>query len=311
MPTPAEKRAAYAKELKKIASRYVTADDKMLRAIVAELQALRKEMAGLLLSSEGLQLEKLNSLQNGAEDMIDAFSKRLTPGIGNLAGQMLNLGSDAVVDPLNRMGFNLTAQAPDLALVNATVGNTARLVQNISMVMRLEIDRQLQLSVLGGQTPTQAMKGITDILGVRATDGVWGRLRRPEIVKGVAARAEAIFRTENTRILNLAMDSQQQVVAQAIPEIRKRWLASGDDRTRPSHLQTHIDTAANPIPVDFLFSVGSDLLRFPGDPNGSAEETINCRCSMATVVQELGPIETSLDKAIEQEILRREDAKTN
>ncbi len=37
---------------------------------------------------------------------------------------------------------------------------------------------------------------------------------------------------------------------------------------------------------------------FPGDPRGEAKEIINCRCTMATIVPELGVSETPLDKMI-------------
>lgn len=56
----------------------------------------------------------------------------------------------------------------------------------------------------------------------------------------------------------------------------KTWLATPDDRTR----ETHLDADGQTVPMDAQFEVGDDLLDYPGDPNGSDEEVINCRCTV-------------------------------
>ncbi|MEE8305799.1 MAG: phage minor head protein, partial [Gammaproteobacteria bacterium] len=162
------------------------------------------------------------------------------------------------------------------------------------------IEAQITRSLLGQQTPFKAMQEITNILGARASDGIWGRRRRPEVVKGVAARAEAILRTEMTRAANLAHHSQQLVNAELEPEIRKRWMATGDNRTRRSHLRTHIATLEEPIPVGQAFDVGGFKLMFPGDPAGPPGETINCRCRVITVHPEIGQVETTTDRKVKE-----------
>jgi hypothetical protein len=60
----------------------------------------------------------------------------------------------------------------------------------------------------------------------------------------------------------------------------KEWVAAADERTRPDH----DNVSALPIPMDSLFQVGSDMLAYPGDPNGSPEQVINCRCAQSFVV---------------------------
>ena len=51
----------------------------------------------------------------------------------------------------------------------------------------------------------------------------------------------------------------------------KIWVAVQDGETRDSHAITDGEEK----PINMAFSNG---LMFPGDPNGSAEEVINCRC---------------------------------
>ena len=38
--------------------------------------------------------------------------------------------------------------------------------------------------------------------------------------------------------------------------------------------------------MDEKFQVGDDVLAYPGDPSGSPEEVINCRCAISHIVQE-------------------------
>ena len=59
--------------------------------------------------------------------------------------------------------------------------------------------------------------------------------------------------------------------------LHKQWSATGDDRTRPSHL----DIDGESVPLNEEFSNG---LMYPGDPGGPADEFWNCRCSMGTIV---------------------------
>jgi hypothetical protein len=54
----------------------------------------------------------------------------------------------------------------------------------------------------------------------------------------------------------------------------KEWASTEDARTRPDHSAANGQTVA----FDEQFVVGGENLDFPGDPNGSAEQIINCRC---------------------------------
>lgn len=100
-------------------------------------------------------------------------------------------------------------------------------------------------------------------------------------------RALRIARTETTGAWGFASIEQAR---ESGVEMRKIWIAAQDERTRDDH-----DSAAEeygeggdpgPIPIDEPFSVGSDFLDYPGDPSGSAENVINCRCTIAYIVTE-------------------------
>lgn len=54
----------------------------------------------------------------------------------------------------------------------------------------------------------------------------------------------------------------------------KKWITASDANVRGSHQAVNGEV----LPIEELFVVGDDALLHPADPNGSAEEVINCRC---------------------------------
>lgn len=57
--------------------------------------------------------------------------------------------------------------------------------------------------------------------------------------------------------------------------MNKIWLTTTDGRERASHG----DVNNTKIPLDSLYIVGGIPMRYPGDPNGGADNVINCRCA--------------------------------
>lgn len=66
-------------------------------------------------------------------------------------------------------------------------------------------------------------------------------------------------------------------------DIRKKWIATLDERTRDSHRAVDGEI----VELNEKFSNG---LRFPGDPDGAPGEVYNCRCAMVSVVDGVDPM---------------------
>jgi SPP1 gp7 family putative phage head morphogenesis protein len=84
-------------------------------------------------------------------------------------------------------------------------------------------------------------------------------------------RAETIARTESTAVNNegfLEAYKQSKVVN------ANEWISSSDGRVRESHA----DMDGKIVEVGKTFPNG---LRYPGDANGDASETVNCRCVLS------------------------------
>lgn len=91
-----------------------------------------------------------------------------------------------------------------------------------------------------------------------------------------ASRAERIARTEVQSAVNHGtLDATKAAEGGYRPQY-KTWLATLDSRTREEHAEADGQT----VPIDAPFDVGGDLMEYPGDPAGSAANTINCRCTM-------------------------------
>lgn len=59
----------------------------------------------------------------------------------------------------------------------------------------------------------------------------------------------------------------------------KQWLTQGDSKVRIAHREAKGQT----VLIDDSFSVDGESLSYPGDPSGSARNTINCRCFMKII----------------------------
>lgn len=91
-------------------------------------------------------------------------------------------------------------------------------------------------------------------------------------------RAMTIARTEVVAAANAGNLTGQKALGEGGAPY-KQWLATMGPRTRDSHA----DADGQVVAIDEPFTVGGEPLDYPGDPSGSAEEVVNCRCTMLFV----------------------------
>ena len=96
------------------------------------------------------------------------------------------------------------------------------------------------------------------------------------------ARAMMIARTETGTSVNYGQTETYR--ASGIEQ--KEWIATLDDRTRESHLlmDGKIVSIDETFEVENLSEGGVDNMMYPLDPNGSAGNVCNCRCSILPVI---------------------------
>ena len=91
-----------------------------------------------------------------------------------------------------------------------------------------------------------------------------------------AYRLENIARTETMRMSNAGANALYKDWGVE----KQEWLATNDNRTRPEHAAAsgQVRNIGQP------FDVGSETLRYPGDPNGDPSQTCQCRCTILPVI---------------------------
>ena len=85
-------------------------------------------------------------------------------------------------------------------------------------------------------------------------------------------------RTAMTAAQNAGRLQQMKDAKKKGVKVKKRWVATLDDRTRDSHQALDGDT----IDVEERFANG---LMYPGDPSGAAREVFNCRCKIIQIFE--------------------------
>jgi SPP1 gp7 family putative phage head morphogenesis protein len=88
-------------------------------------------------------------------------------------------------------------------------------------------------------------------------------------------RADRIAQTE----VACAYGFARQESMQAAGITRRRWLTSGNNNVRATHQAAH----GQERDLNEPFQVGGAALMFPGDPDGPAEEVINCHCVVVAI----------------------------
>jgi len=82
-----------------------------------------------------------------------------------------------------------------------------------------------------------------------------------------------ISRTETQSLYN---QSKFETMMQSEAVTGKRWKSSGRSNSRKAHKKANGQTVA----VDEPFIVDGEKLMYPGDPDGSVDNIVNCACTM-------------------------------
>lgn len=139
-----------------------------------------------------------------------------------------------------------------LRWINETVG---RKVTKINSTTRSRIRRIIRVGIEEGLSYWEIANRLTLI----------GKIDSIKRAKNIAWTET--HTTANKGSLEMARDIKMKI---------KEWLSAKDERTRIPHRLAN----GQRVPIDDPFVVMNENLQFPGDPDGSAENVIRCRCTM-------------------------------
>jgi SPP1 gp7 family putative phage head morphogenesis protein len=116
-------------------------------------------------------------------------------------------------------------------------------------------------------------------------------------VPDIQSRAETIARTETLTALSLGQAAAMNDAAKVIPDLKKMWLATNDDRTRGLKSNDKYDHAGLNGQIvkyneDFKDARSGQELPYPRAPGADPGMVINCRCTWVMLpAEEMGKIE--------------------
>ncbi len=155
-----------------------------------------------------------------------------------------------------RLGVSFDIDQPDAqAFVTARANQLAGQVTDTTY-------RQIQQAMLDGMQAGETIPQIGERIQV-----VFDRAS--------SQRAETIARTE---VISSYNGATTMFGAVAGPDVvaAQEWVATLDERTRVDHA----DADGQTVGVGDAFAIGGEALLYPGDPSGSPEEVVNCRCTV-------------------------------
>lgn len=236
-------------------------------------KAIRKEIAfyatkygdGSLSPTEMLKYKRLDSMLDQVEKELVTLNKLTDKEIKNYLTEVyeFNYYHSAFtleVEAQQKLAFSLINKK---AVVEATQRplSLIALTDNADQVIK-DMRRALTQAVVQGLSVPNASKLVAKALDTNSNS------------------ATRIVRTETTGIMNKAREDAMVHAEKMGLTFKKTWIATLDNRTRDRHQELDGEEVA----VDKPFSNG---LMYPGDQTGDAAETINCRCSMGTIIEGL------------------------
>lgn len=133
-------------------------------------------------------------------------------------------------------------------------------VDNIKDIhdLKKEVNKQVIDGIMQGDSVQDVVDRLKDVVEMKLSD------------------ITRIARTQTTRLENKGRFDAYKAGAEMGYDLVKQWVAIGDEKTRDAHLKANGQT----VDYDKPFIVDGEELMYPGDPNGSAGNVINCRCTM-------------------------------
>ncbi len=182
------------------------------------------------------------------------FSRDLKKGLDPVARTVLQNAGEELFTEIGRED-DPWKMAPQTAL--RFIQGRDKLLADVGATAQAQLNTALSAGMAAGETTEQ----LTD-----RVKGVFNNLQNFE--------AKRIAMTETSAAYGF---SRHEAMTDAGIEY-KGWLSSHGPTTREAHAEAEERYADSPIPLDEPFEVDGESLMYPGDPNGSPGNVINCHC---------------------------------
>lgn len=235
--------------------------DKVRAQIIADLGANPREWQARFQATLLARVnERIDELRTALGKLPEEISSDVQQQVQRLLGALAPLGEIPLVgiDPSTVAG---------LAMYRA------ELITRLTTAARERVADIIRHGLSTGLTLGQVEERLGSAIHDR---GVFGSL---------GVRLRTIIRTEYKRELGFGLQAMYNDVGSVVPGLMKEWVAQVSHATppRPEHAAAH----GQRVPYNQPFIVGGEELMFPGDPRGSPELVINCRCESVPVLPDV------------------------
>lgn len=204
-----------------------------------------------------------------ANEVAISYVNDATPGIYSLNR---NYSAYTIERVAGNVGFTLFDESTVRRLIMESPDLMPNYPEARAVKRGIDLDygkKQITASVTSGILQGKSIGKIADDLQERITD-----MNRTSAIRAA--------RTAVTGAQNAGRQDSYIAAHEIGIDVRKRWVATKDNRTRHDHGVADGQTVKHDEP----FKVGGEKLMYPGDRSGSAWNIYNCRCTMRTVEKE-------------------------
>ena len=253
----------------------------ILDTLPDELSAqLRPVIENAIAESGRVVVQVLPKAAVTAPVVFSLVNPRVGAYINNYVGQMIREVSDETVKAV-QIAVNqgvITGRNPRQIArdFRSSIGLTTRQEQTVQR-LRAALEKGEAGYVNSLATVTDSAKNA--VSAGKLSESQIDKIVEQTRLRYVKQRTETIARTESLRATSVGQDlaiREGQITGAISNELLKRWLYRHDTRTRDAHISAGETNGW--IPMNRPFSTPLGPLMFPRDPNGSASNTINCRC---------------------------------
>lgn len=253
----------------------------ILDTLPDELSAqLRPVVENAIAESGRVVVQVLPKAAVTAPVVFSLVNPRVGAYINNYVGQMIREVSDETVKAV-QIAVNqgvITGRNPRQIArdFRSSIGLTSRQEQTVQR-LRAALEKGEAGYVNSLTTVTDSAKNA--VSAGKLSESQIDKIVEQTRLRYVKQRTETIARTESLRATSVGQDlaiREGQITGAISNELLKRWLYRHDTRTRDAHISAGETNGW--IPMNRPFSTPLGPLMFPRDPNGSASNTINCRC---------------------------------
>lgn len=218
-------------------------------------------------------------MEKAWKDKIDQCTKIMFNANSEAAKIVHEKKLDVFAENYNYQAFQLSKQVgTDMGFNLYNTQSVAKLVKDKPDVLpKWKIDQKKDYIWNYKKVNNSIKQGIIQGEGI---DKITDRL-----VKNLCTQNEDKMRTFARTAITGAQNSgrmeQMHDAEDAGVKVKKRWVATLDDRTR----DLHAELDGQEVPIDEPFKVGGYEIDYPGDPSADPEMVYNCRCTMIEVYE--------------------------